>query len=91
MNVDEYSRLDSATALGKTNFNYYYTLFDTERSEVNLDTVNKYIRTGIIENVKTNPELRAFRKNRITMDYSYFDKNGEFVTKISVTPDLYSK
>lgn len=91
MQVDEYSRLDSASAEGKIRFNYYYTLFDLEKSEVNLDTVNKYIRPGIIENVQSSPELRGFRKNKITMNYNYFDKEGAFVTQISVTPELYSE
>jgi len=89
LNIDEFTRLDSASTKGKTNLIYYYTLFEMERSEVNLDTVNKYIRPGIIENVKNSPDLKTFRDNNITMDYRYYDKNGEFTTEISVTPDLY--
>lgn len=87
--VDQFSRLDSASTRGKTNFIYYYSLFDLEKSEVNLDTVNKYIRPNLIENIKNNPELKVYRDNNITMDYKYYDKNGVFITKISVTPELY--
>ena len=87
--IDEYSRLDSASTKGKTNFIYHYTLFDLEKSEVNLDTVNKYIKPNLIENIKNTPELKVYRDNNITMDYKYYDKNGVFVTKISVTPELY--
>ncbi|HKJ43571.1 MAG TPA: hypothetical protein VKA27_15855 [Sunxiuqinia sp.] len=89
--VDQYSRLDSASSTGKTNFTYYYTLFDLTKAEVNLDTVNKYIRPNIIENVKSSPQLKIYRDNKITMDYKYYDKNGLFVTIISVTPNLYSE
>jgi len=89
LNIDQYTRLDSASTKGKTNLIYYYTLFEMEKSEVNLDTVNKYIRPGIIENVKNSPDLKTFRDNNITMDYKYYDKNGDFTTEISVTPDLY--
>lgn len=88
--LDEYSRLDSASTIGDKSFLYYYTLVDLEKSEVNLDTVNKYIRPYIINNVKTNPELKPFRNHQVTMDYNYYDKNGVFVTKISVTPDMYA-
>nr|WP_297912547.1 hypothetical protein [uncultured Allomuricauda sp.] len=91
MKIDEYSRLDSASSKGKTNFIYHYTLLGMEKSEVHLDTVNKYIRPSIIENVKTIPELKFYRDNKITMDYKYYDKNGVFVTKNSVTPELYGK
>ncbi|UOY05510.1 hypothetical protein L0P88_16335 [Muricauda sp. SCSIO 64092] len=89
MQIDQFSRLDSASTKGKTNFIYHYTLFDLEKSEVNLDTVNKYIRPNLIENIKNSPELKVYRDNNITMDYEYYDKNGAFVTKISVTPELY--
>lgn len=89
MKIDQFSRLDSASTIGKTNFIYYYTLTEIEKSEVNLDTVNKYIRPNIIENVKNSPELKVYRDNNITMDYKYYDKNGKFATEISVTPELY--
>jgi hypothetical protein len=91
MQIDIYTRLDSASTIGKTNFIYHYTLFDLEKSEVNLDTVNKYIRPSIIDNVKNSPELKVYRNNKIIMDYKYYDKNGVFVTEINVTPELYQK
>lgn len=89
MQIDPYVRLDSAASKGKTNFTYYYTLIDMDKTEVNLDTVNKYIRPEIIENVKNSPELKVYRDNSITMDYKYYDRNREFVTEVSVTPELY--
>lgn len=89
--IDQFTRLDSASTIGNTNLIYYYTLVEIEKSEVNLDTVNKYIRPGIIENVKNNPDLKMYRDNDITMDYKYFDKKGEFTLEISVTPELYQK
>lgn len=91
MQIDEFVRLDSASSKGETNFIYHYTLVAAEKQEVNLDTVNKYIRTGIIENVKNHPDLKIFRDNQITMDYRYYDRKGDFVTEISVTPDLYKQ
>lgn len=91
MQIDEFVRLDSASSKGKNNFIYHYTLVAAEKQEVDLDTVNKYIRPGIIENVKTHPDLKIFRDNQITMDYRYYDRKGDFVTEISVTPDLYKQ
>lgn len=85
--VDEYSRLDSASTADKT-FKYHYTLMMT-KEEVNVDVLKKFLRPEIIENVKNSPELKIFRENKITMSYNYYDKNGEFVTKIDVTPELY--
>ncbi|WP_147678337.1 hypothetical protein [Algibacter pacificus] len=89
--IDEFSRLDSASTKGKTNFIYHYALIGIEKSEVNIDTVNKYIRPGIIENVTNSPELKFYRDHNITMDYRYYDENGDFVMEISVTPEHYRK
>jgi len=89
--IDEFSRLDSASTKGKTNFIYHYSLIGIEKSEVNIDTINKYIRPNIIDNVKNSPELKFYRDHNITMDYKYYDKNGAFVMTISVTPELYKK
>ena len=89
--IDQYTRLDSASSKGKTNFIYHYTLLDMAKSEVNIDTANKYIRPNIIENVKHSPELQTYRDNNITLDYKYYDKNGAFTMEISVTPELYNK
>jgi len=44
-----------------------------------------------INNVKTNPDLKIYRDNKVTMAYNYKDKNGIFVLKISVTPGLYAE
>lgn len=90
MQVDPYTRLDSASAKGKANFTYYYTLIDLNKAEVNLDTVNKYVRPNIIEGVKSSSELKIFRDNNVTLNYKYFDKNGIYVTEISVTPAIYN-
>lgn len=85
--MDEYSRLDSASTADKT-FKYHYTLMMT-KEEVNVDIMKKFLRPEIIENARNSPELKIFRDNKITMSYNYYDKNGEFVTKIDVTPELY--
>lgn len=89
MAIDDFTRLDSVSTKGKTNFIYHYTLLDTEKSEVNLDTVNKYLRPSIIQNVKESPDLKIYRDNNITMDYKYYDENGDFTMEIAVTPELY--
>lgn len=89
MRVDEMTRLDSVAASGSSGIVYYYTLPDTEISEINADTINKYVRPVILDNVKNNPGLEPLRKKKVTMDYRYYDKKGEFIEEVSVHPDLY--
>ncbi len=87
--VDQYTRLDNALVLSKNVFQYNYTIVSNEKSEINLDTAKKYIEPSIINNAKTNPEMKVFRDHKTTLIYSYKDKNGVFVWKLSITPDMY--
>jgi hypothetical protein len=89
--IDKETRLDNAVALPDNIFQYNYTLVNFDKSQVNIDTVKKYVEPGLINNIKTNPDLKLYRDNKVTMAYYYRDKNGEFVLKISVTPDMYSE
>ncbi len=87
--VDEFTRLDNAISLPDNVFQYNYTLVNITKTEVNLDTVRKYVEPAIIINIRTNPDLKFFRDNKTIMSYYYKDKNGEFVHKFTVTPDQY--
>lgn len=87
--VNKDTRLDNAVALPDNIFQYNYTLLNSELSEINVDTVKKYTEPGIINNVKTNPDLKLFRDHKTTLNYYYRDKKGDFVFKLSVTPDRY--
>ena len=87
--IDQYTRLDNALALPGNSLQYNYTLVDLTKAEVNLDTVKKYLEPSIINNIKTNPDMKMYRENKTQMIYYYKDKNGEFVYKFVVTPDMY--
>lgn len=87
--VDKYARLDSAVVIDKNTFQYNYTLIDLNKAEINLDTANKYIKPGLIDQAKTNPALKVFRENKVTFNHHYIDRNGDFVTDITVTPEIY--
>lgn len=86
--IDDFTRIDSVSSKGEESITYHYTLVNLQKQDIQVDTVNKYLKFQIIEKVKTQSELKFFRDNDILMNYKYYDKNGEFVTEISVTPDL---
>lgn len=83
--------MDNAIALPNNSFQYNYTIISNEKSEINLDTAKKNIEPGIINRVKTDPDLKFFRDRKVTMIYNYCDRNGVFVVKYSVTPDMYKE
>lgn len=89
--VDQVTRLDNAVSLPDNVFQYNYTLIDMAKEDINADTVRKYIEPGIVNTVRTSPDMKIFRDHKVTVAYNYKDKSGVFVLKISVTPDMYAE
>ncbi len=89
--IDEDTRLDNAIALPGKVFQYNYTLNAYTKEEVRVDTAQKYLFPGIINNVKTNPDMHYFRDHQVTITFNYRDSDGVFITKFSVTHDMYNQ
>lgn len=87
--VDHDVVLNNTMALPNKTLQYNYTLVNFEKAEVNLDTVKKYVFPRILENVKTSPEMKELRDHKVTFNYNYTDKNGVFVVKKVISPDMY--
>lgn len=43
----------------------------------------------IINTVKSNPDLQIYRDMKVTMTYNYNDRDGIYLFKIPVTPEMY--
>ena len=89
MTIDQYTSLKNVVALPNKTIQYNYVLTGISKAEVQLDTVKKYLFPGVLQNVKTNPGMKLFRDNKVTLNYYYADKNGEFVTEYVVKPAMY--
>jgi len=89
--VDQYTRLDNVVALPNNTFQYNYSLINMNKEDVDIVGLTNYLEPTIVNNVKTNPDLKAYRDNKTTMAYYYKDKNGNFITKIEVSEDKYAE
>lgn len=89
--IDHIAILDSVGTITHKNFIYYQTLYTLKKQDINQDSVNLYIRPKLIKKIKKNPNYKAFRNNKIIIDYVFYDKNGLFVNKLSFTPEMYGK
>lgn len=89
MNLDEYTLLKNVVALPNKTIQYNYTLIGMTKAEVKIDTVKKYVFPALLQNLKSNPDMKFFRENKVTLNYYYSDKNGEFVTQYVVKPEMY--
>ncbi|MGB0254579.1 MAG: hypothetical protein ACPF95_00195 [Flavobacteriaceae bacterium] len=87
--VDNQTRLDNTSALPDKVFRYNYNLVHLEKNEVDINELKEYLMPNNINDVTTNPDMKDFRENDVTMAYSCEDKNSIFLFKISVTPDMY--
>lgn len=87
--VDSETRLDNAIALPDNKFQYNYTLINYTIDEIDIQQLRDNIEPGIINNVKTNPDLKTFREHAVSMVYAYKDKNSEHLLKIEVNSDQY--
>lgn len=89
--VDNATRLDNTIVLPNDIFQYNYTITAYEKDSLNVDQLKKEMEPSILNNVKTNPDLKVFRDNDITMKYYYKDKNGVYLFTISITPSKYKE
>ena len=87
--VDQETRLDNVMGLPNNVFQYNYTLVNWTIDSINIIELENSIQPLILNNVISNPDLETFRNNRTTLDYNYRDKNGVFITRISITPEDY--
>ena len=87
--VDSETRLDNAVAMPNNVFQYNYTLVKLSRDEVDTALVHENLDLSIINNVKTSPDLKIYRDNNVTMAYYYKDKDGQYLLRLNVSPELY--
>ncbi|MCF8458865.1 MAG: hypothetical protein K9H62_23255 [Bacteroidales bacterium] len=87
--VDSETRLDNALALPGKTFQYNYTLVNLVKDSIDIGSLEEYLNPVILNNIKTNPDLKTFRDNDVTMAYNYKDKNSEHLLKLIFTPDQY--
>jgi len=89
MMIDSDTRLDNAISLPSNIFQYNYTLVNMEKETIDIDMLKGYLEPNITNFVRTNPDMKFQREKKVTVNYYYKDKNGNYLFKISVTPEQY--
>ena len=87
--VDNETRLDSANSIQEKTFSYYYTLVNKTKKELDIGAIRHYLTPQLVQNIRTNEQLRFMRDNQVTMVYNYYDKNKIMLLDIYVTPYDY--
>ena len=85
--VDVETRLDKVNALADNRLQFDYTLIYRDKDSIAIGNLKQYMEPVILGKIKTSPTLNKYIQKDLTWIYSYNDKNGEFIFKITVTPD----
>jgi hypothetical protein len=84
--VDSDTRLDNVTPLPQKVFQYNYTLINADKVSVDTLELKNYLEPRIINFYQTSPDMQFQRENKITVNYQYKDKVGNYLFMISVKP-----
>jgi hypothetical protein len=83
--VDVETRLDNVNALTDNVLQFNYTLINRDRDSVPLGKLKKFMEPVILDKIRTSPILSRYTKKDLTWVYSYNDRNGDFMFKLSYT------
>ena len=87
--IDEHTRLDEVLAMPPNQLVYNYTLVNLDMDNVSMSKVVPSLEAMLLKTVKESSEFDIFRANNTTITYRYFDKDGMFMVKIDITPEMY--
>ena len=86
MTINADTRLDNILASPTSpKFTYNYTL-NASLQEINAANFFGQMKPTLVKGVCTNPDMKIFTENGVTVGYSYRAKDGSFAGKIEVSP-----
>ena len=76
--IDAATRIDSAVALDNT-LQYHYTLVAIDKSvtTIPLKEASQFCQKNAQTNLDSNPSMKFYRDNKVSLEYHYRDKNGK--------------
>lgn len=87
--VDQDTRLDNTMGGPGKSITYNYTLVNYLEADINSDELRKYITPQLINNIKTNDDMKTFRENKVSLKYNYKDKLGKPILSVTISPSDY--
>jgi len=87
--LDSETRLDNSIALPPKILQYNYTLINMEKEEIDIISLINYLEPNITNNIRTSPDMKFLRDNKVTFNYYYKDKNWNYLFTITVKPEQY--
>ena len=80
--IDSKVRFDSMVVLPNKTLQSNYTFIAFSKDELNIDEVKRKFLPVLLNEVKTNQNLKLLKDNKVTMVYLFNDKNGSEILKL---------
>lgn len=87
--VDPETRLDKVLAFADNNLQFNYTLIHIIKDSLPIPRLKSYMEPVILNKIRNTEPLRKLLDKKLTWIYSYNDKNGDFIFKVTYTPDQF--
>ena len=87
--LDAETRLDNMTAMPNKTFQYNYSLINFDKEDIDTLYLKNFLEPNIVNNARTNPQMKELRDKKVTLQYYYKDRNGAYLFMISVKPKQY--
>ncbi len=83
-------RLDSINIGSGNSMIYNHTFVNHYVDQLDVDSFFETNRSALIKKIFINPDLKIFRDNKVTMIYSYKDRNGRMFSKFVISASEYN-
>ncbi|GLB53035.1 hypothetical protein NBRC110019_20750 [Neptunitalea chrysea] len=81
--------LDSVTITGTNEISYHATI-DVVKKVINTEEFSIMLQKEFASPKTDNSDLKDFKAlGNVTVNYVFYDRNGEIITTITLTPDKY--
>ncbi len=88
--IDSHTRIDSVTYHPGKIFAEYFTFIDLDKSAFDYEKVKDKIEEKLIEQIKTSSAFAMFKNNNYNFAFIYYDKSGELLFNLIITPEKYN-
>lgn len=87
--LDAETRLDNVVAKPGNTLQYNYTLVNQVMGMVDIQALKDYLEPRMVNNVKTNPDMKFLKELGTVFNYYYMDKDGKYLFSLKISPDMY--
>jgi hypothetical protein len=87
--IDPETRLDKVNALADNTLHFNYTIINHLKDSLPVQNMKNYMEPAILDKIKASPTLNKYIKKNLTWVYSYNDRKGDFIFRITYTPEAF--